>query len=52
MRCINFPEGNEFYCFCNYSSDDDRETNSEEIFNCGFCSFKTSDLRRMRHHID
>ena len=58
MRCISFTRGNKFRCFydCSLMADisryDDRETNSEEIFNCGFCSFKASDFRRLRHHID
>ena len=40
-------------CFMiDVSSNDDIETNSEETFKCGFCSFKASNLSRMRHHID
>ena len=58
MRYINFTRGKIFSCFdhCSFmadiSSDDDRETDSEDIFKCGFCSFKASDLHRMWHHID
>ena len=60
FSCINFgfTRGKIFSCFdhCSFmadiSSDDDRETDSEDIFKCRFCSFKASDLHRMWHHID
>ena len=47
----NMSSGSD--CFMtDVSSNDDIETNSEETFKCGFCSFKASNLSRMRHHID
>ena len=49
--------GKKYYCnkcsfLADISSNADRKTNSEKIVvKCGFCSFKASNLRRMKHHV-